>query len=175
MDGRTGFIWKGAVLLNFSRDQTVDSAAVVRGLQAGRIGRYFTDFPVAELIGNPKVVQLPHLGASTREAEENCTIMAAGQLRDFLEHGNIKNLVNFSDISLERSDGYRLVFSNRNVPKMLNSVLSVLAERDINVIDMINTIRDEVAYNITDIQSEPNPDMIDTIEAINGVIKVRTM
>jgi D-3-phosphoglycerate dehydrogenase len=165
----------GAVLINLSREKVVDTEAIMLGLNKGKVGKYITDFPVVELIGHDNVVAIPHLGASTEEAEENCAVMVAEQLTDFLENGNIKNSVNFPNISLERTAGYRIAFSNRNVPKMLNQVLSVLADRDINVIDMINKSREEVAYNIIDIETEPTDELIEALEAIDGVIKVRTM
>ncbi|MBW2452441.1 MAG: phosphoglycerate dehydrogenase [Deltaproteobacteria bacterium] len=165
----------GAVLINLSREKVVDTEAIMLGLNKGKVGKYITDFPVVELIGHANVVAIPHLGASTEEAEENCAVMVAEQLTDFLENGNIKNSVNFPNISLERTAGYRIAFSNRNVPKMLNQVLSVLADRDINVIDMINKSREEVAYNIIDIETEPTDELIEALEAIDGVIKVRTM
>ena len=165
----------GGKLLNFSREKLVDTDAIIYGLDNGKISQYFSDFPIPELMGRDDVVQIPHLGASTEEAEENCAIMVAEQLIDFLENGNIKNSVNFPTIALDRTDGYRIAFSNRNVPKMLNSVLSVLADRDINVIDMINKSRDEVAYNILDIEQEPTEELISELEAIEGVIKVRTL
>ncbi len=163
----------GAVLLNFSREKLVDNGAILKALEGGLVRRYMTDFPVKELMGNDKVFAMPHLGASTEEAEENCAIMVADQLIDFLENGNIKNSVNFPNIYMERNGGYRIAFSNRNVPKMLNQVLSVLSERDHNVIDMINKSRDDVAYNLIDVEREPKPDLVDALEAIDGVIKVR--
>ena len=166
---------KGATLINLSREKVVDTTAILLGLNNGRIGKYITDFPVPELMGHDQVVPIPHLGASTEEAEENCAIMVADQLVDFLENGNIRNSVNFPNISLDRNGGHRIAFSNRNVPKMLNQVLSVLAEREINVIDMINKSRDNVAYNIIDIESEPTDELIQTLENIDGVIKVRTL
>ncbi len=165
----------GATLINLSREKVVDTEAILIGLDKGRIGKYITDFPMVELLGRDNVIAIPHLGASTEEAEENCAIMIADQLIDFLENGNIRNSVNFPNISLERSAGFRIAFSNRNVPKMLNKVLSVLADRDINVIDMINKSRDEVAYNILDIATEPTADLIAALEAIEGVIHVRTL
>jgi D-3-phosphoglycerate dehydrogenase len=165
----------GAVLLNFSREKLVDNAAILKGLESGRVRLYLTDFPVKQLVGHDKVIATPHLGASTAEAEENCAIMIADQLIDFLENGNIRNSVNFPNISLERNGGYRLAFSNRNVPKMLNQVLNVLAEREHNVIDMINKSRDDVAYNLIDVEREPNADLVDALEAIEGVIKVRLL
>ena len=166
---------QGATLINLSREKVADTEAIIKGLESGRIGQYLTDFPVKELMGNDKVVPIPHLGASTEEAEENCAIMVADQLIDFLENGNIKNSVNFPNIALERNGGFRIAFSNRNVPKMLNQVLSVLADRELNVIDMINKSRDEVAYNIIDIDKEPSEDLVQTLEAIDGVIKVRIL
>jgi D-3-phosphoglycerate dehydrogenase len=166
---------RGATLINLSREKVVDTKAIIIGLESGKICKYITDFPMPELMGNDKVVPIPHLGASTEEAEENCAIMVADQLIDFLENGNIKNSVNFPNISLDRNGGFRIAFSNRNVPKMLNQVLSVLAEREINVIDMINKSRDEVAYNIIDIETAPSAELVQTLEDIDGVIKVRIL
>lgn len=165
----------GSVLLNFSREKLVDTEAILEGLESDRVRLYLTDFPVKELIGHDQVIATPHLGASTAEAEENCAIMIADQLIDFLENGNIRNSVNFPNISLERNGGYRIAFSNRNVPKMLNQVLNVLAEREHNVIDLINKSRDDVAYNLIDVEREPNADLVDALEAIEGVIKVRLL
>ncbi|PLX81437.1 MAG: 3-phosphoglycerate dehydrogenase [Desulfuromonas sp.] len=165
----------GGVLLNFSREKLVDTEAIVAGLDSGKIGRYVTDFPMPQLIGRDDVTLMPHLGASTVEAEENCAIMVADQLMDFLEHGNIKNSVNFPATYLERTEGYRIAFSNRNVPKMLNQVLSILADRNHNVIDMINKSRDDIAYNLIDVEREPNPDLAEALEAIDGVINVRIL
>ena len=166
---------RGATLINLSREKVVDTEAILMGLNNGKIGKYITDFPVVELMGHDKVVAIPHLGASTEEAEENCAIMVADQLIDFLENGNIRNSVNFPNIALERNGGFRLAFSNRNVPKMLNQVLSILADRNINVIDMINKSRSDAAYNIIDIEQEPTPELIQALEDIDGVIKVRTL
>ena len=164
-----------ATLINLSREKVVDTDAILMGLDNGRIGKYITDFPVTEMMGHDKVVSIPHLGASTEEAEENCAIMVADQLIDFLENGNIKNSVNFPNIFLERNGGFRLAFSNRNVPKMLNQVLSVLADRNINVIDMINKSRGDAAYNVIDIEQEPTAELVQALEEIDGVIKVRTL
>jgi D-3-phosphoglycerate dehydrogenase len=165
----------GATLINLSREKVVDTEAIQVGLDSGRIGQYLTDFPVRELIGHDKVVSTPHLGASTEEAEENCAIMVADQLIDFLENGNIRNSVNFPNIALERNGGHRIAFSNRNVPKMLNQVLSILADREFNVIDMINRSRDGVAYNIIDVEQQPDKALVQALEAIDGVIKVRVL
>ena len=169
-----GSFREGAVLLNFSREEIVDNDAISEALDNGGISQYISDFPTPELIGKPGVVAMPHLGASTDEAEENCAVMVAEQLLDFLENGNIRNSVNFPDLSLERSDsGYRLALANRNVPRILGSVLSILADRNINVIDMLNKSRDDVAYNLIDIESKPTDELVRSILAIDGVINVR--
>ena len=166
---------EGAVLLNFSREGIVDSQAIADALESGRISQYISDFPTPGLIGKPGVISTPHLGASTDEAEQNCAVMVADQIRDFLENGNIRNSVNFPTLNLERTQGcYRIAFANNNVPRILGSVLSILADRDINVVDMLNKSRDEVAYNIIDIETKPTDDLIDEILAIDGVVKVRT-
>ena len=127
----------GSVLLNFARGEIVDTAAIKASLTNGQLGQYISDFPVPELVNLPGVLATPHLGASTDEAEDNCAIMAADQLMDFLTNGNIKNSVNFPNLYLERSQlGCRIALSNRNVPRILGRVLSELADRNINVIDM---------------------------------------
>jgi D-3-phosphoglycerate dehydrogenase len=160
-------------LLNFSREEIVDLGAIVTALEAQKIGRYITDFPAPELIGRSDVILMPHIGASTDEAEENCAIMAADQLRNFLEHGNISNAVNFPALSLDRSGGVRLAITNRNVPKMLGQLLSVLADADINVIDMLNKSRDDVAYNLIDVATEPSAEFLQRMRAVTGVVNVR--
>jgi D-3-phosphoglycerate dehydrogenase len=162
-------------LLNFAREEIVDNAAIIEALDAGRIGRYIADFPAPGLIGRDDVVLMPHIGASTDEAEENCAVMAADQLRDFLENGNIKNSVKFPALALERTGGTRIAISNSNVPKILGHVLSALADADLNVIDMLNKSRDDVAYNLIDVAAAPTDAVIDRIRAIEGVINVRVI
>jgi len=163
----------GAKLLNFSREKLVDTDAILGALEHGNLAQYISDFPVKELLGRDDVLQLPHLGASTAEAEENCAIMIADQLTDFLENGNIRNSVNFPNINLERTQGYRIAFSNRNVPKMLNQALTVLAEKNFNVVDLINKSRGDVAYTLIDVEQQPSEELIAELEAIEGVINVR--
>lgn len=163
----------GCRILNFAREQIVDTKAIVEALDSGKIDRYITDFPVPELINRKDVIAMPHIGASTDEAEDNCAIMAADQLRDFLENGNIINAVNFPATKLERVKGFRLTVCNQNVPKMLGQVLSILADANINVVDMINKSRDDVAYNIIDLEQEPSESVLDQIRSIKDVIKVR--
>lgn len=163
---------KGMVLLNFAREEIVDSRAVADALGSGVLGKYITDFPTPQLIGVKGAIMTPHIGASTDEAEDNCAIMAAEQIRDFLENGNIRNSVNFPELSLERS-GVRLAISNRNVPKILGNILSVLADENINVIDMLNKSRNDIAYNLIDVETYPEPAALDKMREVDGVINVR--
>lgn len=165
----------GAVLMNFARGEIVDAPAVLRALDAGRLHRYVTDFPSNETLGHPRVLHTPHIGASTGEAEENCAIMVADQLMDYLEHGNIRNSVNFPSIALARSTPIRLTISNRNVPKVLNRITGVIAEHDINIVDMLNKSRDEIAYNIIDLESCPDEASLQALGAIDEVIKLRIL
>ncbi|MGD8678725.1 MAG: 3-phosphoglycerate dehydrogenase family protein [Lysobacterales bacterium] len=166
---------QGAKLLNFAREEIVDLGAVIPALNEGRLGGYISDFPVPELLGRPDTLLFPHLGASTREAEENCSVMAAEQLIDFLENGNIANSVNYPRTRMARNGGYRITFANDNVPRVLGTVLSVLAESDVNVIDMVNKSRNDMAYNIIDVESEPTPAIVAAISAAEGVMQVRVV
>ena len=165
----------GSVLLNFARQEIVDERAVRRALEDGRLRAYIADFPSTVLAGMATVHATPHLGASTDEAEENCAVMAADQLRDFLDHGNVENSVNFPDVNLEPAGGYRVGVTNRNVAGMLGHVMSVLADANINVIDMINKSRNDVAYNLIDIETPPSEGVIDRIEAFDEVLSVRVL
>lgn len=164
----------GAVLLNFSREEIVNNEDILAALESGKLSQYISDFPTPGLIGKPGVLSTPHLGASTQEAEENCAVMVADQIIDFLEHGNIRNSVNFPAVSLERTKGYRIAMVNKNVPRILGSVLSILADKNINVIDMLNKSREDVAYNLIDVETSPSDDLIEAIRAIEGVVNVRT-
>ncbi|TNF34341.1 MAG: 3-phosphoglycerate dehydrogenase [Gammaproteobacteria bacterium] len=166
---------KGVKLLNFAREEIVDLPSVIAGLESGKIGRYITDFPAPGLIGRKDVILMPHIGASTEEAEENCAVMVARQLRDFLENGNIVNSVNFPALTLERSGKCRLAIANRNVPKMLGKILSILADQNINVTDMLNKSRDDVAYNLIDMESMPSDAALNEIRQTEGVISVRVI
>ena len=166
----------GTCLLNFARDEIVDSKALLEALESGKLGKYVSDFPRPELMGREDVISMPHIGASTNEAEENCAIMAADQLMDFLENGNIKNSVNFPASFLERTADAgsctRLAICNRNVPKMLGQILSVLADQNINVRDMLNKSRDDIAYNLIDLEARPSEEALAAILEIEDVIKV---
>ena len=165
----------GAKLLNFAREEIVDVNAVVAALDEGRLAGYITDFPVPALLGRKDTLLFPHIGASTAEAEENCSVMAAEQLMDFLENGNIVNSVNFPQTRMARNGGYRITFSNENVPRVLGTVLSVLADHDVNVIDMVNKSVGDMAYNIIDVETEPTREIIDAISSADGVMHVRVV
>ena len=163
----------GARLLNFAREEIVDIDAVVAALDSGQLSRYITDFPRPEIFGRTDTLLLPHIGASTREAEENCAVMAADQLMDFLVNGNIVNSVNFPNTRMARNGGFRITFCNKNIPWVLGTVLPVLADRNINVIDMVNRSRGEIAYNIIDVETEPGTGALEEIRKADGVICLR--
>ena len=163
----------GVKLLNFSRKEIVNASDLIAALDIGKIGSYVTDFPTPELIGHPKVLAMPHIGASTGEAEDNCAVMAADQLINFLENGNIKNSVNFPDTSMARGSEFRLTFSNSNVPNVLSAVLTQISATGANVIDLVNQSRNEIAYNIMDIDQPVTDELVDVISNLDGVIRVR--
>jgi D-3-phosphoglycerate dehydrogenase len=166
----------GAVLLNFARESIVDAAAVRRALDAGRLGRYICDFPEPGLVEHPKVISMPHIGASTEESEENCAVMAADQLVDYLRTGNVTNAVNFPAVRLERALGTtRLVVLNDNVAGVLGHVLSVLADRAVNVVDMVNKSRGELGINLIDVEAAIGEAVVAAIRAVPHVIRVRVL
>ena len=163
----------GVKILNFARKEIVNADDVIAALDSGKVGSYVTDFPTSELVGHPRVLAMPHIGASTGEAEDNCAVMAADQLIDFLENGNIKNSVNFPDASMARGSDFRLTFSNSNVPNVLSTVLSQISGTGANVIDLVNQSRNEVAYNIMDIDQPVTDELVNAISNLAGVIRVR--
>lgn len=164
-----------AKILNFAREEIVSTEDMVKALDSGVIASYICDFPTPEFLGNPKIIAMPHIGASTAEAEENCAVMAANQLMDYIENGNIHNSVNFPPTKLARNSGSRLTFANQNVPKVLGSVLSILADFDLNVVDMVNKSRNEVAYNIIDVEGDISAEILQKVEQVEGVIRVRAI
>ncbi len=170
---RAQLIKKGAALLNFSRDGIVDNDAVLASLEAKRLRIYICDFPSQKLQGHPQVVALPHLGASTREAEDNCAVMVADQVRDFLEHGNIRNAVNFADAVMSRESGYRVAIVNANVPNMLGQISTAMAHAGLNIHNMLNKSRGDLAYTLVDVDSAVPEKLIEELAAINGVLTVR--
>jgi D-3-phosphoglycerate dehydrogenase len=165
----------GLVLLNFAREGIVDAAALRRGLAEGRIGRYVCDFPDADLLDDARIIALPHLGASTGEAEENCAVMVVDQLRDFLEHGNVRNSVNFPETRMARTGSARICIANSNRPNMIGQLSHVLGEAGVNIAQMHNASRGEIAYSLIDADS-PVPDtLLEQIAAIDGILSVRVI
>jgi D-3-phosphoglycerate dehydrogenase len=167
---------KGVTLLNFSRAGIVDDQAVVEGLNEGKINAYVCDFPSNLLKTQNRVIALPHLGASTVEAEENCAVMVADQVRDYLEYGNIKNSVNFPEVEMSISDAcYRLAIANSNVPNMIGQITTALAKAGINIVDMLNKSRGELAYTLVDVEGEVPPAALDEIGGVKGVLSLRVI
>jgi len=163
----------GAVLLNFSREGVVEDAAVLEALESGRLKWYVTDFPSAALIGRPGVIALPHLGASTGEAEDNSAVMVVDQLREYLEHGNLQNAVNFPDAQMPREAPYRLAIANANVPDMLGRISHALGKRKINIHNMLNKSKGEMAYTIVDADTPVPAEALKELGALTGVLAVR--
>jgi len=163
----------GAVLLNFSRDGVVENAAVLKALDANRLKYYVSDFPAFELLGKRGVVTLPHLGASTREAEENSAVMVVNQVRYYLEDGILRNAVNFPDAAMARESPYRLAIANANVPDMLARISHVLGSGGINIHNMLNKSRADMAYTLVDVDSEVRRQTLDELRQIDGVLGVR--
>ena len=160
-------------ILNFAREEVVCLNAILEALDNGSLAGYVTDFPDPKLLGRENALLMPHIGASTAEAEENCAVMAVSQLMDFLENGNIVNSVNFPSTKLVRRAENRITFSNRNVPKVLGNVLGILADDGLNVIDMVNKSRDEIAYNIVDVEGALDASLTSRIASVSGVKGVK--
>ena len=165
----------GTVLLNFSREGVVNAPAVLAALDSGQLGWYVCDFPSGKILNHPKVVALPHLGASTREAEENCAVMVADQLRDYLEHGNVANAVNFPNVSMERESRYRVAIANANVPNMLGQISTAMAHAGLNIHNMVNKSRGDMAYTLVDLDSAAERPVVERIARIPGVLAVRAI
>ncbi|MDP1645905.1 MAG: phosphoglycerate dehydrogenase [Thiobacillus sp.] len=170
---RIGVMRPGAVLLNFAREGVVDNAAVIEALDANKLQAYLCDFPANALKGHAKVVALPHLGASTEEAEENCAVMVAEQLADYLENGNILNSVNFPNVSMARESAYRIAIANANVPNMVGQISSVLAAAGLNIHNMVNKSKGDMAYTLVDVDSAATAAVMQQLSAIAGVLAVR--
>ncbi len=165
----------GVVLLNFARDGIVDDQALLGALDSGKVYAYVCDFPNNRLKGHARAVMLPHIGASTREAEENCAVMVAEQVRDYLENGNIRNSVNFPEVHMPRTEGQRIAVANANVPNMLGQISTALAHAGLNIGDMLNRSRGEVAYTLVDVDSAIPPRTVEEIARIEGVLAVRVV
>ena len=170
-----GWMKTRATLLNFSRPGIVHEQSLIEALRINKLSAYVCDFPSVALLGAERVTVLPHIGASTQEAEENCAKMVIIQLKQFLEDGNIENSVNFPDVSLPRNSGYRVSIANKNVPNMVGQVSAVLAGTNLNILDMLNKSQGELAYNLIDVDQSLEPNILSRLKTIPGVLSVRSL
>ncbi len=168
-----GLLPQGAVLLNFSREGVVDDHAVLAALASKKLGCYVCDFPSGEIIGQANVIALPHLGASTEEAEENCAVMVADQVRDYLEHGNVQNAVNFPNVVMPRESAYRIAIANANVPNMVGQISTAMAGAGLNIHNMMNKSKGDVAYTLVDVDSKVPTEVVEAMRTIPGVLAVQ--
>jgi D-3-phosphoglycerate dehydrogenase len=164
-----------AVLVNFARGGVADNDAVLDALDNGKLHTYVCDFPTPELIAHPKVVALPHLGASTAEAEENCAIMVAENVKDYLDNGNIRCSVNFPEARLPRLDAWRITIANANVPNMVGQISTFLANANLNIEDLLNKSIGDLAYTIVDVNEEISEETLAAIRGIDGVLTLRNL
>jgi D-3-phosphoglycerate dehydrogenase len=172
---RVNAMRRGGVLLNFSRDEIVDTAAVVAALDAGKLRAYVTDFPKRGLLEHAKVICFPHLGASTVEAEENCAVMVADNVREFLENGNVTRSVNFPETVLQRTRPHRIAIPHANVPNMVAQILTAIAAQPINIADMLNHSRGDLSYTLVDLDAAPNDATLERIRKIDGILAARVL
>jgi D-3-phosphoglycerate dehydrogenase len=172
-EARIRLMRRGGVILNFSRAQIIDEPAVLAGLDNGQLSAYICDFPTRASKNHARVVALPHLGASTGEAEENCAIMVADTLRDYLENGNVRNAVNFPEAVLPRVGGNRIAIANDNVPNMVGQISTCLAEAKLNIADLLNKSRGDLAYTILDVDAPVDAGLLARLRAIPGVLSAR--
>jgi len=166
---------KDARVINFSRNALVKDKDIIEALESGKLSGYVTDFPTVELLACRKVIGIPHLGASTPEAEDNCAVMAVKQLMDYLEGGAIRNSVNFPRCKLEQRAAHRLLVTNKNIPNMVGQITTILAGANVNITDLINHHRDEYAYNIIDTEQQITSPVMEQIRKVDGIIRVRTI
>ncbi len=172
-EARIQLMRRGSAVLNFARGPIVDEAAMLAGLEQGQVATYICDFPTGAIKDHPRVVALPHLGASTGEAEENCAIMAADTLRDYLENGNVRNSVNFPEVVLPRIGDNRIAVANRNVPNMVGQISTCLAEARLNIADLLNKSRGDLAYTLIDTDSPIPAELLERLRGIEGVLRAR--
>ena len=170
---RIALLPEGATILNFARDGIIDEDALIVALDAGKVKYYVTDFPIDDKKDHERVIALPHLGASTAEAEDNCAIMVANQIKDYLENGNILNSVNFPEAKMPRAGKERLAITHKNIPNMVGQISTAVADAGANIVDMLNKSRDEVAYTLIDLESEISDTVIDNLKQIEGILTVR--
>lgn len=176
VDGdRIALMNDGGLLINFARGGVVDNTAVLAALDSGKLHAYICDFPTSELIAHPKVIALPHLGASTGEAEQNCAIMVAENLKDYLENGNIRFAVNFPECRLPRMDAHRITIANANVPNMVGQISTALANQGLNIEDLLNRSSGDLAYTIVDVNGAVSDETMERIRMIEGVLALRNL
>ncbi|MDB4821707.1 phosphoglycerate dehydrogenase [Candidatus Pseudothioglobus singularis] len=172
---RIALLPQGCVVINMSRDGIVDEEELIKSLDSGNVKYYVTDFPIDEKKNHERVIALPHLGASTSEAEDNCALMIAKQVKEYLENGNIINSVNFPDAKMPRAGQERLAITHRNVPNMVRQITKAIAEEDANIVDMLNKSKGEFAYTLIDIEEKIPSLVIDNIKKVEGILKVRAL
>ncbi|KAF0192562.1 MAG: D-3-phosphoglycerate dehydrogenase [Gammaproteobacteria bacterium] len=172
---RLGLMKKGAVILNFAREGIVDDAAVLDAIKSGKVFAYINDFPSNLLKTSDRVITLPHLGASTAEAEDNCAVMVVDQVRDFLENGNIRNAVNFPEAVMPRTEGFRIAIANSNVPNMVGQISTAMARAGLNILDLLNKSLGDLAYTVADVDKRLPASVVHEIAAIDGVLSVRVI
>ncbi|MAI72198.1 MAG: 3-phosphoglycerate dehydrogenase [Rhodopirellula sp.] len=170
---RISMMPKGGIVVNLARGGICDDEAVLAALDSGHLHSYVIDFPTGELLKHPKVISFPHLGASTAEAEENCAVMVADSVREFLEDGTVRNSVNFPEAIMPRNGGSRITIANANVPNMVGQISTILAESQLNIADLLNKSRGDVAYTIIDLDDDISEATLDSIRAIEGVLALR--
>ena len=170
---RFSLMKKGVRIMNFARGDLVNNEDLIKALRSGHVACYVTDFPEDELLKEENVIAVPHLGASTPESEDNCAVMAVQQVRIFLETGNIRHSVNFPDCFMEKNNKKRIIIANKNIPNMVGQITNALAERKINIADLLNRHMDDLAYNIIDIDNELTADTLEKLRSIEGVVMVR--
>ena len=172
---RIALLPQGCVVINMSRDGIIDEEELIKSLDSGKVKYYVTDFPIDEKKNHDRVIALPHLGASTSEAEDNCAVMIAKQIKEYLENGNIINSVNFPDAKMPRAGKERLAITHRNVPNMVRQITKAIAEDEANIVDMLNKSKGEFAYTLIDIEEEISNSVIENIKKVEGILKVRAL
>jgi D-3-phosphoglycerate dehydrogenase (EC 1.1.1.95) len=172
---RLAFMKENVVVLNFAREGIVDEAAMVAALDAGKAHAYVSDFPSNLTKNHPRCLTFPHLGASTGEAEDNCAIMVADQIKDYLENGNIRNSVNFPEVRMARSGAQRLAIANRNMPDMVGQISHILGQSNVNIERLMNESRKQVAYTLIDLDSPVSDDTLAALRGINGILRIRVL
>lgn len=172
---RIAMMPKGGVIVNLARGGICDDVAVLAALDSGQLHRYVIDFPTSALLAHKKVISFPHLGASTEEAEENCAIMVADQVREFLEDGTVRNSVNFPDAVMPRNGGKRITIANANVPNMVGQISTILANANLNIADLLNKSRGDIAYTIIDVDGDISAETVEALRQIEGVLSIRCL